>query len=62
MPDDVRAQVAAAGDEATIPVSARFLKELMAAQLEAQQICQPVSEPESDNDPRQTSLLVDGDG
>lgn len=57
MPEDVRAQVAAAGDEVTIPVSARFLRELMAAQLEAEKICAPADEKESDSDPRQTSLL-----
>ncbi|KVN48786.1 hypothetical protein WT12_08560 [Burkholderia territorii] len=59
MPEDVRAQVAVATDEVTIPVSARFLKELMAAQLEALQICEPADAGGSDSDPRQTSLLIE---
>ncbi|HDR9474366.1 hypothetical protein [Burkholderia multivorans] len=59
MPEDVLAQVVASTDDATIPVSARYLRELLAAQNEAQEVYQPAGEKEKESDPRQTSLLVD---
>ncbi|WP_342234388.1 ParB/RepB/Spo0J family partition protein [Ralstonia sp. OTU4908] len=59
MPDELRGKVALASDDETIPVSARYLKELMELHAEAEKIRGP--EAGAEGDPRQQSLLSDGE-
>ncbi|MGN7104895.1 hypothetical protein ACTHR6_25005 [Ralstonia holmesii] len=60
MPDELRGKVALAGDDETIPVSARYLKELMELHAEAEKLRGPEGGADAEGDPRQQSLLGDG--
>lgn len=60
MPDELRGKVALAGDDETIPVSARYLKELMELHAEAEKLRGPEGGADAESDPRQQSLLGDG--
>lgn len=54
---DLREKVALAGDDESIAVSARYLKELLDAHAEAEKLQATVAASSTDADPRQTSLL-----
>lgn len=60
MPQDLRVRIAVAIDDAMIPVSARYLKELLAAHAEAEE-ARGTEDPadEEDADARQASLLTE---
>lgn len=59
---DLRQKVALAGNEETIAVSARVLKELLEAHAEAEKLRAPEGgEKDAETDPRQASLLAAGE-